>query len=312
VNDLSLFEPSDLRQAMEISKTLSTSGLMPRALVGKPQDILVIIIKGRELGLSMMQSISGISVIQGKAVMEAATMVGLCLSKRDVCEYFRLITSDDKVATYVTKRSGSEPVTLSFTIEEAKKANLLGKDNWRNYPAAMLRARASSALARAVYPDLTAGIYDPDEIGAPSPGRGTQESVAAPTAAEKPRLSSGEMQLKAADVVIDVPRVVVEDDEVSAPEEPATGESSFKTEPEWSDEDPGEKQRIKEDMFKLATFRSGSLKGQFVEAAPISYIQQALRHMEKAKSPRPDDELFTDALRWWLARKEDAEWTGVK
>src|SRR5690606_1638755 len=31
------------------------------------------------------------------------------------------------------------------------------------HPAAMLRARASAALARAVYPDVAMGIYDPDE-----------------------------------------------------------------------------------------------------------------------------------------------------
>ena len=33
----------------------------------------------------------------------------------------------------------------------------------------MLRARASAALARAVYPDFVGGLYDPDELGAPEP-----------------------------------------------------------------------------------------------------------------------------------------------
>jgi hypothetical protein len=28
----------------------------------------------------------------------------------------------------------------------------------------MLRARCGAAIARAVYPDLVAGIYDPDEV----------------------------------------------------------------------------------------------------------------------------------------------------
>src|SRR5690606_27529948 len=40
---------------------------------------------------------------------------------------------------------------------------LTGRSNWKAHPAAMLRARASAALARAVYPDVAMGIYDPDE-----------------------------------------------------------------------------------------------------------------------------------------------------
>jgi hypothetical protein len=47
----------------------------------------------------------------------------------------------DQRAIYETKRVGSTPVKISFTIEQAKQAGLTGKDNWRNYPAAMLRAR---------------------------------------------------------------------------------------------------------------------------------------------------------------------------
>src|SRR5690606_17440997 len=42
-------------------------------------------------------------------------------------------------------------------------AGLTGRQNWKAHPAAMLRARASAALARAVYPDVAMGIYDPDE-----------------------------------------------------------------------------------------------------------------------------------------------------
>jgi hypothetical protein len=48
-------------------------------------------------------------------------------------------------------------------MEQAKAAGLSGGDNWRKHTAAMLRARCSSALARAVYPDLMMGVYEHDE-----------------------------------------------------------------------------------------------------------------------------------------------------
>ena len=56
---------------------------------------------------------------------------------------------------------------FSYTIEEAKQAGLLGKDSWKNYPAAMLRARAVSIVARAVFPDSIMGCsYIHEELGA--------------------------------------------------------------------------------------------------------------------------------------------------
>jgi hypothetical protein len=41
-----------------------------------------------------------------------------------------------------------EPELFRFTIEDAGCAGLLAKDNWRKYPAAMLRARCISAVAQ--------------------------------------------------------------------------------------------------------------------------------------------------------------------
>ena len=53
----------------------------------------------------------------------------------------------------------------------------MSNDNWKKYPAAMLRARASSALADAVYPDLTLGIGASEVVGDSG-----EESDAAPIA----------------------------------------------------------------------------------------------------------------------------------
>src|SRR5690606_14566168 len=84
--------------------------------------------------------------------------------KHPACKYFRLVESTDERATYETLREGEpEPTRITWTIQQAAKAGLTGRQNWKAHPAAMLRARASAALARAVYPDVAMGIYDPDE-----------------------------------------------------------------------------------------------------------------------------------------------------
>jgi hypothetical protein len=160
---LTPFEPANIEQAMSLATTLSKSGLIPDSLKNKPADVLVVLMTGRELGIGPMQSLRGISVIKGKPVLSADLMLAQCLRHRDVCEWFRLVESTTAVARYQTKRAGSEPVDMAWTMDDAKRAGLDGGQNWRNHPAAMLRARCSAALARAVYPDLVGGIYEEGE-----------------------------------------------------------------------------------------------------------------------------------------------------
>ena len=157
------FDPENVNEALELAKALAPSSLLPAHLRGKPADVLVVVLTGRELGLSPMQSIRGMYVVNGKAAISADLMVGLAVSKPQ-CRYFRLIESTGTTATYETLREGSEPVRLSFTLAQAKTAGLLTNATWAKYPDAMLRARASSALARAVYPDLLAGVYEQGEL----------------------------------------------------------------------------------------------------------------------------------------------------
>ena len=150
-------------QVDTMAKRLAQSDLLPKALKGKPADIAIILLAGLEYGLTPLAAIRGINVIEGKASMSADLMSGLVQGKL-ACEYFRLVKSTDTLATYETKRRGhDQAVQLSYTIEQAVRAGLTAKDNWKRHPAAMLRARCSSALCRAVYPDIVGGCYNEDE-----------------------------------------------------------------------------------------------------------------------------------------------------
>jgi hypothetical protein len=156
------FEPGSYGEAMEMAKTLVESRMF--ANVRTPEAAFAIIATGRELGFSMMQSLRGIHIIEGKPTLSADAMAGLVKSRPEVCTYFRCVETTDKVAVYETQRAGDPPTRMQFTIEDAQRAGATSKDNWKKYPAAMLRARAITALARAVYPDLLMGLYDPDEL----------------------------------------------------------------------------------------------------------------------------------------------------
>jgi hypothetical protein len=192
------FEPRDLSGLLVLAKILAASNVIPKAYVGKHENVVSAIVCGRELGMTAMQSLRGIHVIEGRPTLGSDTMAGIVKSDAR-CEYFALVESTDERAVYRTKRrSDPEPVTMSFTIEEANLAGLTGKDTWKKYPKAMLRARAIAALARAVYPDVLGGLYDPDEVPESEPPRNVT-----PPAEAKPRK-------QAASVVVVPPAVSVE------------------------------------------------------------------------------------------------------
>lgn len=153
---------ASIDQVKDFAKSAIQSKLLPPG-VDTPEKAFVIIVTGQELGLSPMQSLRGIHVIQGRPVLSAQLIVALA-KRSNFCEYFKLVESTAEKATYETRRAGDpSPTTLSYTIEEAKRAGLVGKDVWRNHPASMLRARCAAALARDVYPDVLLGVYEEDE-----------------------------------------------------------------------------------------------------------------------------------------------------
>jgi hypothetical protein len=162
------FEPADLPSLVRVSELISRSPIAPKVLQNDPNATLLVLWKGRERGLSVMQSIELIYPFQsskGPQVAYAADLLFGLVQRSGECEYFTLIETTDQQATYETKRKGHpRPVSLTYTLAMAKQAGLLQKENWQRNPAEMLRARGKSSLSRAVYGDITSGIYTREEI----------------------------------------------------------------------------------------------------------------------------------------------------
>lgn len=123
--------------------------------------IVACILAGRELGIPPMTALRTINVIEGKVSLSAE--VQLALMKRAGIRH-KWASATDQEAVLVLERPGEEPHTQRYTIDEAKRAGLAGKQNWQKHPAAMLRARCVSAAATAYAPDVLGGVYVPDEL----------------------------------------------------------------------------------------------------------------------------------------------------
>lgn len=99
-------------------------------------------------------------IIQGRAARKTHSVLARFQQMGGCVEWHELT---DKVAdaTFSHKAGGS--LRMTWTIEQAKSAGLTGKDNWRNYPRAMLRARCIAEGIRAVYPAALGGMLVSEE-----------------------------------------------------------------------------------------------------------------------------------------------------
>jgi hypothetical protein len=141
------------------------SGLLPKALQ-KPEQVVLVMLKGRELGIPPLQALSHINVIGGKPAMSAELMLAQIMKLHPKTQ-FKFPERTNEKCTISVKRAGFDFESFTFTIDDAKKAGLLSNLSWNKYPRAMLHARVVSEMARSLFPDAIAGIsYTPEELGA--------------------------------------------------------------------------------------------------------------------------------------------------
>ena len=167
-------EPSTMDELRALAVAAATSKFYGTS---SPEQALMLLMTGRDLGLSYAQSLRAFHVVQGRPVLSAAGMVAVCL-RSGVCEHFRTVESTDTVATVEVKRRGDPARRVTFTIDDARRAGLAQRETWKSYPSRMLLARAQAWAAREVFPDLLLGLYDEDEVAAPA--RPAPVPVAAP------------------------------------------------------------------------------------------------------------------------------------
>lgn len=160
----------DMGELNSVALTVAKSGLFGAKT---PEQAFVAIATGMELGLKPMQALRNIVVVQGRPTFSAD---GGFAVVRNHPEYggIRWEKQDDKEARCVITRVSKggqlkEEFPGSFSIKEAATAGLANKDNWKNYPARMLRARALSYACRDAFPDVLNGLYTPDEINPDTP-----------------------------------------------------------------------------------------------------------------------------------------------
>lgn len=168
----------NLQTKLAMAATLLKSGLIPQHFK-TPEAVMTAILYGQEVGMSPMQSLLSVTVIQGKPTLDAAGIKAKCIQSGG---RFETIEWTDKICKLRGVR-GEWKEEAEFTIQEAAQAGYTQKDNWKRMPKAMLYARCVSVLGRNMFADVIKGFYSKEEMldVTPTPSQPTKlEEVAKP------------------------------------------------------------------------------------------------------------------------------------
>lgn len=122
-----------------------------------------------ENGLPLTAASNGLYVVNGR--IAAQTNIIAAQLRRNPDYDYEIVEIAPTGATVAILRRGqdgkmTEAGRASFTIDDAKRAGLTSKDNWKNYPEDLLFARALGRAQRRFAPDVFGQpVYALEELG---------------------------------------------------------------------------------------------------------------------------------------------------
>lgn len=197
-------EFTGLADLMEFAKVVANSVIVPKALKGDVGSVAAAMQMGAELGIAPVTSLQCIAVVNGIPSLYGDAALALVRAS-GLLEVYKAEYTDaegDKKGCKVTvKRKGHDETSYEFTIGDAKRAGLWGKQGpWTQYPKRMLMFRARSFVLRDEFTDILKGYKLAEEVQDYNVGRGfdnarsvSSDTVAGTTIPKMDELEEGEV-----------------------------------------------------------------------------------------------------------------------
>jgi hypothetical protein len=172
--------PEELQIMRDTADLFVKSGFLPKHL-DTPEKAIVTMMVAREIGIPMHYGLSKLYPVDGKVSMQGELM--LALVKRSGLYGYRFLkaTEEECVFELWPRAYPDEKYTASATMKFAKEhgwhlqewwdrnaGRMMSKPKqpWVKFPAHMLKWRCVSDAIRVVCPEIIAGMYTPEELGA--------------------------------------------------------------------------------------------------------------------------------------------------
>lgn len=146
---------ADIQQMAEVAATSKMFGFK------NPQEAMAIMLLCQAESLHPAVAMRDYHVIQGRPALKADAMLAR-FQQAGGSVNWKVYTNEQVTGLFSHPQGGS--LEVSWTLAQAKAIGIATKDNWKNYPRAMLRARVISEGIRSVYPGCVVGVYTPEEV----------------------------------------------------------------------------------------------------------------------------------------------------
>jgi hypothetical protein len=146
---------ADIQQMAEVAASSKMFGFK------NPQEAMAIMLLCQAESLHPAVAMRDYHVIQGRPALKADAMLARFQQAGGSVNWKEY--TNDKVTGLFSHPSGGA-LEVSWSLAQAKTIGIANKDNWKNYPRAMLRARVISEGIRSVYPGCVVGVYTPEEV----------------------------------------------------------------------------------------------------------------------------------------------------
>lgn len=170
-------KPQNLTEAMDYAKLMAKSELVPKEYIGKPANILIAVQLGNEVGLSPLQSLMSIAVINGRPTMWGDGLLAIVKNSGVLDETFgeggiverppneALAASEGSFT--IKRKDMANPMTRTFSLAEAETAGLVRRSGpsgpWNTYRGRMLQMRARGWGLRDSCADVLKGLRSREE-----------------------------------------------------------------------------------------------------------------------------------------------------
>lgn len=156
-----------------LAQRVMESGLAPKDCKNTA-DAFIRMQMSAELGLSPMQGLQSIAVINGRPSLWGDAVPGLVIAKGkpDHPPLVEQIGTEpkgnadfpDDFGFRCTVSRGGKSIACSFTVADAKRAKLWAKDTYQQYPKRMLKTKAVVHACKDLFPDVLKGIAVVEEM----------------------------------------------------------------------------------------------------------------------------------------------------
>lgn len=174
-------------QLVTVSEIQSMANAMGKSgLFGKtPEQFFGLMLLAQAQGRHPALVATEYDIIQGKPAINSKSALAKFQQAGGSINW---IERTDSICSAKFYHAQGGELTITWTMERAKQAQLTGKDNWKKFPCQMLSARVVSEGVRAVFPACLDGLYTSEEVADFDPPKWQKQEPVVTESKEVPTL----------------------------------------------------------------------------------------------------------------------------